>query len=312
MRKVVGLLAAAVILTGIATIHLSQKLSAERKEADELATREMALKLAPPPLAAVQSSPEPAAPAVAVSPQLVAVPAITAMPTIQQPAAGAANPPVKGMLEALASPEGQDAARAMMRVAMAQLYPDIEQELGITAQEKQRLFDLLADDGGDSASLMMGAKDPAARREMQRRLVESARARDAKVSSLLGSKYPKWEEYQSTTQARQQVDQLRRTLSVSDTPMSEAQSSQLVIVFATELKRANGETREWSTSSAAIDSPDMMRETLQRAVDIPSRLVDVAAPVLTIAQMERYKRLMEQQVTVLRRTMSMMGVGGQP
>jgi hypothetical protein len=316
MKRIVGVLAVAVVAMGIAAVQFWQELGAERSEAGELAARETTLKAAPLAPVAVQLPPAPvAAPVIAAAgPQPAAVPAaLTTPPSNPQPPRVAAGSPMQGILESMATPQGQDAMRSMMRSMMAQMYPDIEQELGLTAQEKQKLFDLMADVDADSADLALNIpKDPAARREVQRKMVESERKQEAKLSALLGSKYPKWEEYQSTAQARQQVDQLRRTLSATGDSLSDAQSKQLVAAFAAEQKRTDKETREWSRSSAAIDSPDMMQETVRRAADAQNRLVDVASPILSVAQMERYRRQMEQQQAVLRATMSMMGAGDQP
>lgn len=112
--------------------------------------------------------------------------------------------------------------------------------------------------------------------------------------------------------SRQQVDQLRRTPSISDNPLTDAQSARLVTAFAAEHKRADREPRDWPTSSAAIESPDLMQETVQRAVDAQSRLVAVAAPILDSTQRERHKQQVDQQVSILRATMSMMRSGNQP
>jgi hypothetical protein len=314
MKKLVAILAIAVLATGVIATNLWLDLRAEHRKAGEIATRLTTAEAQQLAQVAVPPASGPVVPAVAEAlPQPAAAPAaIVAAPAAQQPARGATNSPMQGMLEAMVTPEGQDATRAMMRGMMAQMYPDIEQELGLTAQEKLKLFDLLGDDGGDSASLMLGAQDPAAKREMQRKMVESARDRQAKLSALLGSKYPKWEEYQGTAAARQQVDQLRRTLGASGSPLSEAQSIRLITAFAAEEARAAKENLVWSTSSAAVDSPDMMTETIQRVIDSRGRMVEVAAPVLDSAQLDRYRKQVEQQTTVLRATMGMMGLGGKP
>jgi hypothetical protein len=314
MNKITGPLAVAVVLAGTAAIHFWTQLEAKRLEAAELAVRETALKSALSLQADALKLPEPATSVVMPSAQPAAAQAPIAAPPATQPAASsAASPPLKGLMEAMATPEGMDATRSMMRAMMAQMYPDVEQELGLTPAEKQKLFDLLSDPGQDPMAFMAsGAQDAAAREEMQRKMVESARAQEAKLSALLGSKYPKWQDYQSTAQARQQVDQLRRTLSGGGTPLSEVQTNQLVTAFAAEQKRADKETRDWSMSVAAINSPDMMQETVKRTIESQSRLVGVAAPILDTAQLDRFKRQVEQQTTMLRATMSMMGVGGQP
>jgi hypothetical protein len=315
MKKLVLVLTIAVLATGVVATKLWLDLRSEHGKAVEIQARLTAAQSKQLEQAAVPQSLGPAVPVIAVTaPQPAAAPAVVAAAPAAQPTATApANTAMQGMLEAMATPEGQDATRAMMRGMMAQMYPDVAQELGLSEQEKEKLFDLLATEGLDSAGLMVGgAQDAAATREMQRRMVEAERAHEAKVSALLGSKYPNWEEYQGAAAARQQVDQLRRTLGASGNPLSEVQSKALATAFAAEGIRADKANREWSRSSAAINSPNMMQETIQRAVDTQNRFVDVAAPILDTVQLDRYRRQVEQQTTMLRATMGMMTGGGAP
>jgi hypothetical protein len=320
MKKLVIVLGVAVLATGAVATNFWLGLRAEHRKAGEIATLLSAAESKQGAQAAATQSAVPAEPQVAVAtaqPSAAPVP-VEAVPASQQSAKGTADSPMKGMLEAMASPQGQDSMRAMMRGMMAQMYPDIEQELGLTRQEKDKLLDLLASEGTDAASLESaglmfgGAQDAAATREAQRKMVEAEKAQEAKVSALLGSKYPKWEEYQSTAQARVAVDQLRSALAASGNPLSEVQSKALVTAFAGEQRRSDKETREWSRSSAAINSPNMMQEMMQRQVQTQTRLVDVAAPILESAQLDRFKRQVEQQAAMLNATMGMMTGGGKP
>jgi hypothetical protein len=219
------------------------------------------------------------------------------------------------MLEMMGKPESQDATRRRL----TQEYPDIEQELGITAQEKEKLFDLLVEQeqfvqqqDQDFAGMMRALQDPAAAREMQRKMVDVERAQEAKMSAFLGGKYQKWEEYQGTVAARHEVDQLRSSLAAIGNPLSEAQSRQLVAAFAAEQSRSRKEDREWNNSSAALNSPNLIQESMQREADSQNRLVDVASPILNTAQLDRYKRQAEQETTMMRAAMEMMTGGRKP
>lgn len=301
MKKLVVGLTIAVLAASVLATNMWLDLRAERSRARELATQVSAAEARQ--LVRAVAEPTPAAAAVAKASPPAVPPAPAAAPAARQPDKPKADSPLSGILEAMTTPEGKDAMRGMMRTMMAQLYPDIEKELGLTAQEKQQLFDLLADEGQGTTDLILGAQDP---REMQRRMVEAELAQEAKVSALLGSKYPKWEEYQSTSQARLQVDQLRRSLAVAGNPLSDPQSQQLVAAFAVEQRRAAQKEREWSRSPAAINSPNMMQETVQHAVDVQSRLLEVAAPILDAEQLDRFKRQVEMQTAVLRNTMSLL------
>lgn len=315
MKKLVFMLTIAVVAIGAVATNQWLDLRAEREKAAEIATRLTAAESMRPAQAAATQVPENVMPpaAAVTNPPPVATPVVIApAPANQQSAARAPESPMKGMLEAMSTPEAQDAMRAMMRREMTRMHPDIEQELGITAQEKQKLFDLLSNQDQDITSMMLAMQDPSAARDMQRKMVEAERAQEAKVSTLLGSKYPKWVEYQSTIDARQEVDQLRRTLSASETPLSEDQSRQLVAAFAAEKRRTRKEDRDWTNSAAALNSPDFMQEGLQREAESQNRLVDAASPILNPAQRDRYKRQVEQEAAMMRVGMEMMTGGGKP
>ena len=312
--KLVVVLAVAVVAIGAVATNLWLELRVEREKAGEIATRLTAVESIQTAYAAAPQPPASVTPPVAMaSLQPDATPVrIPVLPVNEPSTARAADPPMQGMLGMMAAMETPEATRA----GMSQRYPDIEQALGITTQEKQKLFDLLVEQEqtqNEDIPVMLGAmRDPAAAREMQRKMVEVERVQEAKVSALLGGRYQKWEEYQGTVAARNEVDQLRRALSASGNPLSEAQSTQLVTAFAVEETRTRKEEREWNKSPAALNSPNIVQESMQREADSRNRLVVVASPILNSAQLDRYKRQVEQEATMMRTMMEMMTGGGKP
>jgi hypothetical protein len=219
-----------------------------------------------------------------------------------------------GMLEAMQSPQGRELTRNMMRSVMSQMYPDIATELDLTAEETGRLFDLLVKQqeelSADSMGLLTGGGNPAAMQDIQRRIVEKERAHEQELSAMLGSKYAKWEQYQSTAAARQQVSQLRTTLAASGNPLSEAQEKSLVAAFAREQGRIEREEREWMRSSAALSSPNMLQESVKRQVDGMRRQVELAAPILDASQLSQFRRQVDQQASMVGAMLGMMGGQG--
>jgi hypothetical protein len=240
-----------------------------------------------------------------------AAPPVPVNPDGTSPAAGAAKPPMAGVLEAMQGPEGQDFTRTMLRSAMSQMYPDLAAELGLTDEETAKLLDLVVkqqlDLTAESVAMMTGGTDPAAMQATQRKMVEKQEAHERELTSLLGSKYPKWEEYQGTAAARQQVAQLRGTLAAGGNPLSEAQEKSLVAAFAKEQSRVAREQREWVASSAALGSSNMMQESLKQALEGQRRLLDVAAPILDATQLAHFRRQVDQQASMLGAMMGMMG-----
>jgi uncharacterized coiled-coil protein SlyX len=94
------------------------------------------------------------------------------------------------VLKRKASPEGMALRRSQMRNSQEHLYPDVDQALGLTTSETDRLLDLLTTQvvrGMETVvSASESASDPEAR-NWKRRETENA-----ELQALLGSKYPKW------------------------------------------------------------------------------------------------------------------------
>lgn len=215
------------------------------------------------------------------------------------------------VLDALQSPGNADFTRTMLRSVMSQMYPDLAAELGLTDEEARKLLDLVVEQQLDltseSVAMMTAGTDPAAMQATQRKMVEKQEAHERELSALLGSKYPKWEEYQGTAAARQQVAQLRGTLAAGGNPLSEAQEKSLVAAFAKEQSRVAREQREWMASSAALSSSNVMQDSLNQALEGQRRLLDVAAPILDATQLAQFRRQVDQQASMLGAVMGMMG-----
>lgn len=267
--------------------------------------------------AAVPQSDAGALPPLATATPGVATPATTSARASAgqdqtSPAAQAARPPMADVLEAMQGPGGQDFTRTMLRSAMTQMYPDLAAELGLTDEEAGKLLDLMVkqqlDLTAESVAMITGGTDdPANMQATQRKLVEKQEAHERELAALLGGKYAKWEEYQGTAAARQQVAQLRGTLAAGGNPLSDAQEKSLVAAFAKEQSRVTREQREWMASSAALDSSNIMQESLKQALEGQRRLLDVAAPILDATQLAQFRRQVDQQASMLGAMMGMMG-----
>ncbi len=328
MKKNVVILVAGVALVGAAAAMLWLDLRSERAQGSELAARIAALEAAPgaqpaaPETSGTAALPAPAdvAQAATPAPPSPATASTPAPPTPQTPGQNAAQPPA-GLLNALATPQGVEMTNNLMRGLMRQMYPDIGEEMGLNTQEVDAFFDLLSrqqqEMTADTLSLLAGnVQDPDARRDLQRRLQEKERQHEAELTAHLGARYVKWEDYQATAAARTQANELRTMLATGTEPLSDEQYGKLVTAFAGETKRLTSQEREWSRSAAALDSPNMMQESLQRAVDAQRQLLDVAKPHLSAAQEAQFRRQVEQQAGMMQAMMGMMGGGqgspGQP
>lgn len=329
MKKKAWILAAVVLVAGAAAAKLGMDLRDDRALGDELAARIAELEAAPP--AAPASMPEVAPQSAADAMQAGAVDAASAAQS-QGPGAGsAAMPPAPATASAPAQASGlkspaaavagliqnREFVRTMMRSAMTQVYPDLAEEMQFNPQEVEAFFDLLTrhqeELADDSAALLSGTvQDAEARREIQRNMAEKQRMQENELAAHLGAKHGKWEQYQATAAARQQVNLLKTRLAGAGNPLSDEQASKLVTAFSAEQKRILAETREWNLSPAAIDSPNLLQETMQRTVASQRELLDVAKPYLTAAQNDQYRMQVDQQIGMLQAVSGIVGGQGAP
>src|SRR5690606_25851340 len=325
MDRKFWILAAAVLVAGAAAAKLWVDLRSDRAQGNELAARIAALEAAPPvaPPSMPQSAPDTVAGAVQSAgadsappaPAPATRPATAVTPPANAPAQAAPGPQQSSAAALAGMMQNREMVRTMMRGAMGQMYPDLAEAMGFDQQETDAFFDLMArhqeEQAEDSAALLTAAsQDAEARREIQRRLVEKQRQQENELSAYLGAKYGKWEEYQATSAARQSVDQLKARLAGAGNSLSDEQVSKLMDAFSAEQKRFLAETREWNHSTAAIESPNLMQETMQRTMASRRQLLDVARPHLTAAQNEQFRMQVDQESGMLQAVMGLMGGQG--
>jgi len=312
MKKLVVVLVVAAAGLGVAAIYLLQQLNDERRQNADLQARVQTMESLQQAAAAAS---QPTAPA----PQVDATP----VPAAATATATAATPPaakrpaadvMAGAKEILSSPEGRGMVQPMMRAMLAQQYPDLAKELGISQAQADKLLDTIVrqqlDLSADSMDLIAGGNPDAAQlQEIQRKTQERQRQNEAELSSMLGNKYPQWQEYQTTLAARQQISQLNTVLTASGAPLSDAQSKQLTAALGAEQKRINQEQ-----GGTAIPTGKTREETLdlqlQRISDNNRRLADAASGVLTSAQLDSYRKMLERQENLQRNLIRAMGGQG--
>src|SRR5690606_30105546 len=140
-----------------------------------------------------------------------------AMPTAAPDAGAGSAPPAAGILQAMQSPQGQDFTRTMMRGMMAQMYPDIAEEMNISQEEEDPLYNRryrrqLALAAASQALMGGNVHGPAARQEEQPPLKEKQQELERKLAAHLDRKHDQWEENRYTAAEKQQVSQLETVL----------------------------------------------------------------------------------------------------
>lgn len=315
MRSLTLVFAGLALVGGVVSVNLWRELRAEREmttqlrlEVGELRASASSLPAggAGQPRAAIPGIPQSAAP--------------TAPPT-QAAAANAEGPqfrPVTALplalnrSELLKDPEYRKAALAQERLNLPQRYPGLAEELGLGADEADRLFDLMAENQLELNATMTaiptganGAVDIAAVEEVNRKRQEVLREQEEEMQALLGSnRYAQWKEYEQTLPARQQVVQLGRTLESAGVPLSSDQSRPLIAAYTAERKRQAEEFRRLlgSGPTSPADQQRLMEERFRLQADSNRRLVDAARSHLNARQVEALQASLEQQLTLNRAT----------
>jgi hypothetical protein len=224
---------------------------------------------------------------------------------------------MKAMLEAMQASGALDEERGMVRGMLAETYPDLATELGLSAEEASRFLDLLASQQSGSMEEAMemmdaGPPDSPAREGLLRRTEEKQLAREAQQSAMLGARYTNWQDYQHLVAARNEIKTLTALLSTSGNPLSDAQAKELLPVVTAQQRRMAQQERDWAKSPAMAKSPNLMQAYMTSMAKTQQELVDVVSKHLTIAQAEVYRRKQEQEMAMMRAAMGMFGAGGPP
>jgi hypothetical protein len=322
MKKLPLVLSAATLVVGIVAAVLWKQLHAERENLAELRAQVTAMEGAPAtfPAAAAQSTP-----AAVITAQGASVVASSSSSTATTAAAvdqDLRGDVGKGVADVMASQEGREMTRNLVRSALAQQLSDLAAELKLTPSETEKFIDLLAKQASDTTSDVFGMLGGAgaASADSQRKMVERQLENDREIARMLGDKYAAWQEYQGTITARQQVAQLRSLLGSGQDALSDAQSKPLITVLGAEQTRINKEEQNrLGAASRSAQNINVLEDQLKGMSAHNERLVNAASSHLTTSQLDRYKRMLGQQETMLRTIMGSMngqgnaaGQGGTP
>lgn len=331
MKKIVPVLIVALSGCVIAAVYLWQELRDVRAQAAELDTR--VTELQSTVAAAKAGLPPSTLPASAAAPDAAIASAQPAAPGSQSapvasPAANASAPrPAQGNREGdgitglarqmMGTPEGRELVASQLRMILPSQYPDLAKELGLTPAEEAKLFDLLIKQQTSTASIGLdmlagnAPMDAAAMQQRQREVQELERANRAELTTMLGDRMPKWEEYQRTLPMRQQVNQLRTSLGTGNNALSDSQSRSLMSALAAEQAQIQQDRRNAprQPQQGPPNPQANIERQLQRMAEDNQRMISVASSHLNPQQLEGYRNLLEAQANMQRTLLR--GVGAQ-
>jgi len=316
MKKLVVFLAAALLAVGIVAGYLWQQLDESRNQNAGLQASLQKAQSAQQASAAALATQQRVAAAAAVS-SAASSPATAPGDTRQAGAQRPGSALLEGARQIMSSPEGRGMVQPAVRGMIEQRFKGVGKALHLSAEEESKLIDTIArqqmDLSAASMDLLTGDNSDAdARKELERKTQDLQRADEAELSTLLGSKYPQFQEFQSTMAARQQVDQLKSVLGASGGgDLDDAQSKSLVAALAAEQKRI---TQEANTNPvpAGRNRQEAVDLQIQRTVEANSRMVDAASGYLNAQQLDSYRKMLDQQTQLVRRVLGAMAGTGTP
>lgn len=308
MRKLMLACAALALISGIVSMTLWRELRDERVRTGELqalvAEAEQRMADSRSMAASVMPARPPAAGAAAAGSKADAGEATPAPP---RPPAAEFMPVTVNSAELMKDPEYRKAMLAQRRMSIPLNHPGLAEELGLTPEEADKLFDLLAENQMERSAMIRGnVEDVAAvqrmiqdQEEMQRKLEES-------IGSLLGdARLAQYKEYMPTQAPRMQAVQLARTMESLGRPLSDAQLKPLTAAYIAEQARQRQDAEGLARELRQGGVPDMQRLeelSFRRQQESNRRLVDAVRPHMDARQLEMLQSTLEQQLTISRAT----------
>lgn len=190
------------------------------------------------------------------------------------------------ILRQMQSPEGQARLRASMRGLVESSFPDLDQVLGLTTAENDKLIDLLTMQQLRGSSTLAPEHESAQEREARQQRGQETNG--AELQALLGSKYPKWQDYQETVTIRLQGRDLRVVLESAGIALTQTQERTLIDALVAELRSIN-QTAQRNSLGVPVQLRPESRE----------RLLYAATPYLSMQQLDQYKALLERQAALI-------------
>ena len=203
-------------------------------------------------------------------------------------------------LDPLMDTEYRKARLAEERMRAQRTLPGLVEELGLSDEEAERFFDLLAESRltRESASQVTIGPDGQPDREGSlRRQQELQRQQEESIAALLGtSKYPQWKQYQQTLRVRMDAQTMGTQLAQVGQPLSSAQQKSLTTALIAEDERTRDERERLALSINPAD-PQAMAQLQEEAAQLQEesnrRILEAVGSSLDARQLETLRKQFE-------------------
>jgi hypothetical protein len=205
----------------------------------------------------------------------------------------------------LRNPEYRKTMLAPLRLAIPHGYPGLVEELRLSTEEADRLFDVLAEHQLELNGLPLPAfnngmpPDPTTARELAQARRDLQDRQDESLVSILGeTRHGQWKEYLETRGVRQQVIRFAEEMKSLGEPLSEAEERSLHSALAAEEKRRQQEVQGMLSNAGQSAPPyqgHVVEETNRRHEESVERILAAAQPHLSTRQLESLRTSLGQQ-----------------
>jgi hypothetical protein len=199
---------------------------------------------------------------------------------------------------------GNDAS--ILQRQMNFVYPDLAEQLGMTPEQAEALFDLLQKQQSAlvAASLAAGAgtQDAAEFQRLRDNLVQQ---QEADLAAHLGPAHQQqWEQYRPTLEARRRISELHNMVASSGDPITSAQKQQLLnTILAEQQRRAGEESLRAYPNMDQRAKLDMELQNLKGREESYRRTQQSASAYLTPAQFAAMKTSQDRLIESSRRAL---------
>lgn len=299
MSKLAAIFACTTVVGALMVVQLWYQLHVERNGGRQLQTTatQKAFEQAPPGEQVPDSRPKKTI-------VLGAVAVDSDMPNLTPPASPAVvtnepGPTTIDIGKLLRDPRFREAQQAQARLQMPQAYPGVARELGLTPEEAEEFFDMLAKQQFERMALTTASQDGDA--EAGLKINKARKDGEAAMARFLGpDREQAWNDYQQSLGARRQISQLGTLLSAAGRPLTDSQARQLTALVAAEQRRLKDEIGFRVKPQDPGAQTQYNEAVLKASEESNIRIIEFAKTYLSAQQLDALKTSLAQRDNLTR------------
>ena len=227
---------------------------------------------------------------------------------------------LKGIAKMFNDPAMKKSMRAQQAFGIRMMYGDLAKELGLSSQDANLVFDLLADRQMDMSTKALGGDGDESKLEANAAEAQKSKSDyDAEIKNILGEeRMKKFEDYERTAGERMMLQQYQQSLSGSGTPLDDGQRKTLLGIMSEERLRQpatplDSGSKDVTGAMKALRSGEGFDQAIASQRDMNQRVLARARTVLSADQIVSFetaqKQMLDMQEMGLKMGKAMMGGG---